>query len=509
MTAQSMPANAACVRAALASHDDFDAWRAQARQLIMAAVPPDRVVWEGPGEGNADLFTQADAALPPPLAGAPQPRSSRAFLELAQAAALHSDPARFALLYRLLWRLQRNPLIMEDGADGDVRHVHEWARTVRRDIHKMHAFIRFRMVRSADGRVQYVAWFEPEHHILRAGAAFFVSRFTNMNWSILTPQGSIHWDGAVLRQGPPAQSSDALADDETEDLWHKYYASIFNPARLKVGAMMKEMPRKYWKNMPETALIPALIAGAQAREAAMVTCGASRYEAAQPVSLAAVADGIAGCRRCSIGCQGTRAVPGEGPMDAPVMIVGEQPGNDEEQQGRPFTGPAGQLLRWHLAQAGLVADHCYSTNAVKHFKFAQQASVSGGQMRETRLHQTPTAAEIDMCRWWLEAERALVKPQLVLALGASAARSLLGRTANIQRERGRPLALSGGGTLWLTVHPSYLLRLEGAARIQQEALFAEDLRRVSAQLSNSGEPPQAARRDHAARHIPNIRSSTV
>src|SRR5690606_16169167 len=104
-------------------------------------------------------------------------------------------------------------------------------------------------------------------------AGFFVRRFANMRWSILTPKGSLHWDGETLEEGPPAQRSDAPAGDPTEDLWRKYYASIFNPARLKVGAMLKEMPRKYWKNMPEAALIPDLVAGAQTREAAMVAAG--------------------------------------------------------------------------------------------------------------------------------------------------------------------------------------------------------------------------------------------
>jgi DNA polymerase len=226
------------------------------------------------------------------------------------------------------------------------------------------------------------------------------------------------------------------------------------------------MPRKYWKNLPEAELIPQLIAGAQAREAAMVAAGA-RAERARPASLAEVAQGAAACRDCPIADCGTRAVAGEGLPGAALMIVGEQPGDQEDIAGRPFVGPAGQLLDDHLARAGIGRAGAYVTNAVKHFKFAWKG--------KHRLHQSPTAKEIDTCRWWLEAERAIVKPRLVLALGASAARGLLGRTVSVTRERGKAIALDDGAELWVTVHPSYLLRLDGAAREKQAALFAADL----------------------------------
>ncbi len=479
MTPLRSPASAPSISATLAAPDDFEAWRELARRLLMADVPPDRVMWSMLGEGRADLFVQADSTLPMPSADGPVPRGSRAFLDLARKAILHSDPLRFEVLYRLLWRLQKNPRMMEDAADSDVRRIGGLARTVRREIHKMRAFVRFREVKEAGGNARYVAWFEPEHHVLRANAAFFVGRFTNMRWSILTPMGSIHWDGEALREGPPARCSDAPADDPAEDLWRKYYASIFNPARLKVGAMLKEMPRKYWKNMPEAALIPALVAGAQAREAAMVEQGAARFGDERPASLAAIGDAIQTCRRCEIGCNGTRAVMGQGPVDAALMIVGEQPGDIEEQHGRPFVGPAGELLRAHTAKAGLIEDRSYITNAVKHFKFLPQIDSRRGKQR---LHQSPSAKEIDICRWWIESERALVKPKLVLGLGASAARSMLGKTVSIQKVRGQALALDGGGELWLTTHPAYLLRLEGAARDAEEARFAADLHRVAARL---------------------------
>ena len=457
----------------IAAADDFDGWREQARALLAAGVRPEQVVWTEPGASTADLFAAPAAILPGPPPGAPPPRVPRRFLALAGSVLLHSDSGRLALLYRVLWRLQRCPGLVDDAADPDIVALHRLAAAVRRDIHKMRAFVRFRVVAEPDGGERYVAWFEPEHHILRANAAFFVGRFTAMRWTILTPRGSLDWDGSVLREGPPASRTDAPAEDAAEDLWLGYYASIFNPARLKIGAMVKEMPRRYWKNLPEAALIPDLIAGAQAREAAMVQAGAMDF-GERPARLPEVAAAIAGCRRCPIGCNGTRAVMGEGPGDAVLMIVGEQPGDMEEAQGRPFVGPAGQVLRSHLERAGIKAGRSYVTNAVKHFKY---------QLRgQRRLHQSPTAGEIDTCRWWLESERALIRPPLVLALGASAARGVLGRTVSVQRERGRPIALEDGSELWITTHPSYLLRLPDESWAREEARFAEDLRMVAGRV---------------------------
>lgn len=458
----------------LPSGADYPEWREAALGLWGQGLGPGQVVWAG-GDRAGDLFAQppAEAASPPPLFPAGAPRVPRTFPELARKAILHTDPARFALLYRLFWRLQTEPRLMDDVADPDVHALGLMARAVRREIHKMRAFVRFRVVEEADGRQHHIAWFEPRFPILRANAAFFVNRFASMAWSILTPLGSIHWGGEALREGPPACRADAPAGDDAEDLWRTYYASIFNPARLKVGAMVKEMPRRYWKNLPEAALIPQLVAGAQAREAAMVKAGTIE-RGDPPATLSAVEQGIAGCRMCPIGCNGTRAVMGEGPGNAPLMIVGEQPGDQEEQGGRPFIGPAGQLLRGALAQAGIATGAAYVTNAVKHFKFQPTG--------KRRLHQTPTAGEIDTCRWWLDSERALVKPRLILALGASGARGILGRTVSVGKERGEAIGLEDGAELWITSHPSYLLRLRDEARGAEHVRFAADLATVAKRL---------------------------
>ena len=458
----------------LPTADDFDFWRDCARALIQARVPPDRISWIEPG-GSGDLFAQGDHGVPAPTSGAPPVRANRRFVNLARNAALHSDPERFALLYRLLWRLQANPGMMEDKADDDVRKIEELDKNVRRDSHKMHAFVRFRLVEAdeAEGGDRYVAWFEPDHHILRANAGFFMRRFANMRWSILTPRGSLHWDGETMTEGPAAERSDAPQGDPMEDLWRTYYASIFNPARLKIGAMLKEMPKKYWKNMPEAALIPELVAGAQSREAKMVEKGALEFDE-RPETLAAIDKAISACRKCPIGLLDNHAVMGEGPQDAALMIVGEQPGDQEDMKGRPFVGPAGQLLDDHLQTAGIDRSAAYVTNAVKHFKYVQRG--------KRRIHQSPAAKEIDTCRWWMESERAIVQPKLVLAMGASAARGMLGKTVSISKARGAPIQLEDGSELWVTAHPSYLLRLDGAAKDEQVRLFDSDLRAVRQRL---------------------------
>lgn len=460
--------------------DDFAFWRERARLLVQCGVSPERVAWIEPG-GSGDLFSGGESKLPVPPPEAPQPRASKRFLQLAKNAALHSDPERFALLYRLLWRHQANPRIMEDKTDNDVRRIEELDKNVRRDSHKMHAFVRFRLIEHSDEEEageHYVAWFEPEHHILRANAGFFMRRFANMKWSILTPQGCLHWDGETMCEGPPAERSDAPSGDPMEDLWRKYYASTFNPSRLKIGAMMSEMPKKYWKNLPEASLIPELIAGAQARERMMVTAG-ERAEEDRPGTLAAIYKAVHSCRRCPIGGLDNHAVMGEGPLGAALMIVGEQPGDQEDLSGRPFVGPAGQLLDVHLQRAGIDRAAAYVTNTVKHFKYVIRG--------KRRLHQSPTAKEIDTCRWWVESERALVKPKLVLALGASAARGMLGRTVSISRARGVPQTLDDGSELWITAHPSYLLRLDGAAREEQTRLFDADLAAVRRRLAQLAE----------------------
>ena len=456
----------------LAEPDDFEGWRDAARSLASAEVRPEEVIWQV-GTAAEDLFADTGAATPTSTNAFAVPR---AFVDLARSVVLHSDPQRFALLYTLLVRVRGQSGAVEDKADPLVRRLEGMEREVRRDIHKMRAFLRFREVED-EGGARFVAWFEPEHHIVRRNAKFFIDRFASMHWSILTPAISIHWDGKTLTEGPGATKADAPEGDPIEEVWKTYYASIFNPARVKIGAMLKEMPRKYWKNMPETALVPGLIASAQARESGMIDTAKDkqRHEIGGNVAAAwaALRDEAAGCTRCPLYKPATQTVFGEGPVDAALMFVGEQPGDQEDIAGRPFVGPAGQMFDRALAAAGVDRARVYVTNAVKHFKFEQRG--------KRRIHSKPGTGEIDACRWWVEQERLLVRPKVTVALGATAARSLLGRTVTISRERGQAIVLPDGGEAWVTVHPSYLLRLPDAAAAEAEyARFVEDLRTAAA-----------------------------
>ena len=452
----------------LEAEDDFDGWRDAVRGLVLDRVPPDQIVWQVGDDDPGELFAGQMPLLPADRGAFSVPRG---FVDLARSAILHSDRRRFALLHTLLDRVLGEAGLMEDQADPLVRKIEGLAKAVRRDIHKMRAFVRFREARD-EGGARYVAWFEPEHHIVRANAGFFVARFATMRWSILTPEISIHWDGKRLTQSPGAAKADAPDGDPVEAVWKTYYASIFNPARVKVGAMLKEMPRKYWKNMPETALVPELIAGAQAREQVMVATARAKTGGNVEAAWAALRDEAMHCRRCDLYKHATQTVFGEGPVDADLVFVGEQPGDQEDLAGKPFVGPAGQMFDRALAEAGIDRARVYVSNAVKHFKFEQRG--------KRRIHSKPDAGEITACRWWIEQELALVKPRVTVALGATAARSLFGKVMTISRERGRPHDLPGGGEGWITVHPSFLLRLpDEDARREAFAKFVDDLKAVA------------------------------
>ena len=182
------------------------------------------------------------------------------------------------------------------------------------------------------------------------------------------------------------------------------------------------------------------------------------------------------CRRCELYKFGTQTVFGEGPLDARIMFVGEQPGDQEDLAGRPFVGPAGALFDAALEEAGIDRSTVYVTNAVKHFKFVLRG--------KRRIHNKPDAGEISACRWWIEHERELIRPPVTVALGATAARSLMGKSVTISRVRETPLTLDDGSEVWVTVHPSYLLRMPDPVRKRAERqLFVRDLKRIKARAA--------------------------
>jgi uracil-DNA glycosylase len=177
------------------------------------------------------------------------------------------------------------------------------------------------------------------------------------------------------------------------------------------------------------------------------------------------------CTRCDLYRYATQTVFGEGPLHACMVFVGEQPGDQEDLAGRPFVGPAGAVFDEALEKAGIDRSTVYVTNAVKHFKFILRG--------KRRIHNKPDAGEIAACRWWIEQELALIRPPVTVALGATAARSLVGKVVTIGKVRGAPLTLSDGSECWVTVHPSSLLRIpEADRRREARAQFVEDLKRI-------------------------------
>ncbi len=450
------------VRANVDPSYDLAAWREAARIALQAGVPPEAVTWIS--AANDSLISGVDASTLP--ASAPSSKVPASFLSLAGAVLCHRDENRHALLYRLLWRITHGtPKLLAISTDADVHRAYELAKAVQRDSHKMKAFVRFREL--ANGSDDFVAWFEPEHWIVDRVAPFFARRFAGMRWAILTPYRSVRWDGAALEFGAGQTRADAPDYDSEETLWQTYYASIFNPARLNPRMMRQEMPQKYWGNLPEARLLPELIRTAGERTQDMVERAPLQVRRRVPAALAAevapqrddtlisTQREASRCRACELWQPATQTVFGEGPTDARIMLVGEQPGDQEDLAGRPFVGPAGKLLDRALAQAGIERSAVYLTNAVKHFRFERRGKV--------RLHKSPGALHIKTCNAWLAREIQLLKPRAIVCLGATAANAVLKRDVQLMHERGSWQPFADGVQTLLTVHPSWVLRQVGGS----------------------------------------------
>ena len=477
----------------LDSETDFDGWRKAARTLALCDVKPSDVTWRVAGDAP-ELFEPTAPPLEPPEGTFNVPAK---FVELADIAILHRNPERFALLYRLLWRLRTQHDLLDIATDPDVAELAAMAKAVRRDEHKMHAFVRFREI-GREQKSHFVAWFEPEHHIVERAAPFFARRFADMPWSILTPDVCAHWDGHAVSITPGVARSEAPTEDRLEETWRSYYASIFNPARLKVAAMRNEMPKKYWRNLPEASLIKPLIEGAGRTASAMIANAATEPHKAQRRleppkgndkrndmpskhpgdDIETLREEAADCRACHLYKNATQTVFGEGPQTARIMLVGEQPGDKEDLAGKPFVGPAGQMLDRALEEAGIDRRTVYVTNAVKHFKFVPRGKI--------RLHQKPNTPEIRACRQWYERELAAINPELVVAMGATAAQSVFGKITPINKSRGSLIDLADKTRALVTVHPSYLLRLPDAeAKAREYLRFVQDLKIAADMLRKS------------------------
>jgi DNA polymerase len=272
-----------------------------------------------------------------------------------------------------------------------------------------------------------------------------------MNWVIMTEDESVAWDKKELTFLPGIGKVE-LPADEKEELWKTYYSSIFNPARVKVNMMKKEMAVRYWDTMPETQLITSLLDGAANR--------VKKFEESNPMmrpiesvsSLPEIQEAIKKCQSCGICAHSHGPVAGVGPVDAKLAIIGEQPGDQEDLAKVPFIGPAGEELARALEQVQIERRDIYLTNAVKGFKW-EKGSIE-------RKHRTADSKEISACRPWLQNELNLIKPKILVCLGRVAAQSVVGKLIKLDDVRGRFFATPLCEKTIVLPHPAAILRIE-------------------------------------------------
>ncbi|ANN65565.1 UdgX family uracil-DNA binding protein [Bordetella bronchialis] len=504
----------------------YDGWREQALRALAAGWPPETLTWaehataqdataeqmaldympsSAPGGGPAATKLAepgpdksrpgADDPVRPraDASGDASVRISRTLAALLQDAALYRSPQRWAFLYRVLWRWRQGDRSVESAADEDGARLHAMVKAVRRAKHDMIAYVRFHR-RPADAVPEYMAWYEPEHDVLAYAADHFAARMGASSWLIGTPRGAALWDGRTLRlSDAPADAASiraAAAGDQAEPLWLAYYKSIFNPARLNENALQRQMPVRFWKGLPEGPLIPGMIAAARngARRVAQADAVGAMdgrriaVDARQAQPRRTAPSSLDACRRCELWRHATQAVPGQGPATARVMLVGEQPGDQEDLAGRVFVGPAGQVLDEALVRAGVPRDAVFLTNAVKHFKWLPRG--------KRRLHKTPAQQEVEACAHWLDEELARVRPAVIVTLGATALGAILRHKASMKDYLDTPVRL---GDAWLvaTWHPSYALRVNDAAARGKivEGIAAAIERGWQLAAATPGQPP--------------------
>ncbi len=474
----------------------FEDWQKNARELLKRNVAPRDVIWVEES-GQQPLFEASAGTqnISPQVINGTDAASfkvPRRFVELARNVAAFRDTKKWGLLYSVLWRIaHENHHLLKVETDGEVIQLLRMEDAVSRDVHHVHAFVRFKKVTDTEGE-RYVAWYKPDHKSIRLAAPFFAKRFAGMRWSILTPDGSAHWDGKALRfsagvDTPPAN------EDGLEELWSTYYSTTFNPARTNLRMMRSEMPQRFWNNMPELANLGQVLAKAPGRVEEMIavqkkTPGAGAFVPPN-ADLKQLREAVSGCEGCELYKHATQPVFGEGPADARVVLIGEQPGDSEDRAGRPFVGPAGEVLNRALAEAGMNRSEVYLTNAVKHFAFEERG--------KRRIHRTPRLSEVTACKPWMEAELEQVAPEIVVCLGATAAKAVFGAQFRLTEQRGKFLESRFAAKTLTTYHPSAVLRADSPAA--QDALYrvlVEDLKSVAVE---AGKPEKKVAATAAAR----------
>ena len=396
-------------------------------------------------------------------------------MELAKNAAAYRDPKKWTLLYSVLWRIaHENHHLLKVEIDNEVIQLLRMEDAVSRDVHHVHAFVRFKKIKDVEGE-RYVAWYKPDHKAIQLAAPFFAARFASMRWSILTPDGAAHWDGKKLSFSEGIDSPPERGDDGLEELWSKYYATTFNPARTNLRMMRSEMPQRFWNNMPELANLGKILVKAPERVAQMIavqrkTPGAWAFVSPN-ADLPQLRDAVSRCQGCELYQHATQPVFGEGPGNAKIVLIGEQPGDSEDRAGRPFVGPAGEILNRLLAEAGITRSEVYLTNAVKHFAFEERG--------KRRIHRTPRLSEVTACRPWMEAELAQVSPKIVVCLGATAAKAVFGGQFRLTEQRGKFIESRFTSKTLATYHPSAVLRADSQeAQNELYRILVQDLRAV-------------------------------
>lgn len=441
----------------------FAQWRDAARALIARGVAPASVEWLSDAD-DGDLFSAPDVSEPEPETPvtASELRLPRQLIDMLEHAACFCAADRWSFLYKVVWRWHKGERDVVSPADVDGARLHAMVKAIRREQHDMHAYVRFRERSAEQGAPRFVAWFEPVHDVLPQVARHFARRMGAISWMIATPRATMLWDGEQLHEAPPLLRGAADIDDAGEALWLTYYRSIFNPARVNADLLRSHIPSRFWKNLPEGAIVPAMVSAAnngERRTGQTHTVGqrdgattiAILPARAQPQREAPTT--LDECRRCSLWEHATQAVAGTGPGGPGAVrltLVGEQPGDHEDLQGKPFVGPAGAVLDQALRDAGIARESVYLTNAVKHFKWEPRG--------KRRLHKTPAQREVAACRHWLEQELNEVRPQVVVALGSTALKSVLDDgSASLSAVIDTPQRHEGRWVVGV-YHPSYVLR---------------------------------------------------
>ncbi len=429
-------------RVALANETDWDGWRKATRSLVLAGVPPQDVRWSVRShDEDGDPLREEQGSF----------GVSKALVSLASLAIQARDPGRFDLLYRLVWRANAGERVLEMDADPEVRRARGLALAVRAEAHRMRTQIRYLPIE--DDGTRYLGWYEPAHFVLEANAQLIAKRYPDLAFSILTPAGGAHWDGSELRFSAGVARSAIKDDAALRSWWQAHGVGLLRHARTGTSVPPAEELDEAPRPPDRPALGPVVL---------LLAPDAPLQEAMHEAS---------DCRRCDLWESATQTVFGEGPAHARVIFVGEQPGDQEDVIGRPFVGPAGQIMDRAMDEAGLDRRSVYITNAVKHFKFEPRG--------KRRIHKTPETPEIRACRFWLDVELVRLQPKLVVAMGGTAARAVLGRAVTITRERGRPIELSNGQAAFVTVHPSFLLRVpDEDAKAREYRAFVADLRKI-------------------------------